>query len=141
MHLLFVLDYRYVLRRILRRCVRYGTEKLNVPPGFIASLVSVAVDTLVSGWPFTWSHTSSVLSSSSFLSSSSLYALVAHRASHGYMLDSCITLIKSKSHCFVISLCLVSVLHQLRTRGAFPVQAKTCTCCRHGKLYNEDLQL
>lgn len=54
MHLIFVLDYRYVLRRILRRCVRYGTEKLNVPPGFIASLVSVAVDTLVSGWPFTW---------------------------------------------------------------------------------------
>ena len=41
---------RYVLRRILRRCVRYGTEKLNMPPGFIASLVSVAVDTLVSGF-------------------------------------------------------------------------------------------
>ena len=41
---------RYVLRRILRRCVRFGTEKLNMPPGFIASLVSVAVDTLVSGF-------------------------------------------------------------------------------------------
>ena len=45
----YVLDYRYVLRRILRRCVRFGTEKLSVPPGFIASLVEVAVDTLVSG--------------------------------------------------------------------------------------------
>ncbi|KAJ7374691.1 Alanine--tRNA ligase, cytoplasmic [Desmophyllum pertusum] len=41
----------YVLRRILRRCVRYGTEKLNVPPGFIASLVSVAVDTLGDFFP------------------------------------------------------------------------------------------
>ena len=39
---------RYVLRRILRRCVRYATEKLNAPPGFVATLVSVAVDTLVS---------------------------------------------------------------------------------------------
>ena len=39
--------YRYVLRRILRRCVRYATEKLNCPPGFVATLVSVAVDTLV----------------------------------------------------------------------------------------------
>lgn len=47
--LAYVLDYRYVLRRILRRCVRFGTEKLSVPPGFIASLVEVAVDTLVSG--------------------------------------------------------------------------------------------
>ncbi|KAL9974137.1 hypothetical protein ACROYT_G011141 [Oculina patagonica] len=41
----------YVLRRILRRCVRFGTEKLNVPPGFIASLVSVAVDTLGDFFP------------------------------------------------------------------------------------------
>lgn len=45
---LLIFDYRYVLRRILRRCVRFGTEKLNVPPGFIASLVTVAVNTLVS---------------------------------------------------------------------------------------------
>ena len=37
-----------MLRRILRRCVRFGTEKLNVPPGFIASLVTVAVNSLVS---------------------------------------------------------------------------------------------
>ena len=36
-----------MLRRILRRCVRYATEKLNCPPGFVATLVSVAVDTLV----------------------------------------------------------------------------------------------
>ena len=28
--------------------MRYATEKLNVPPGFVASLVSVAVGTLVS---------------------------------------------------------------------------------------------
>jgi len=41
----------YVLRRILRRCVRYATEKLNVPPGFVASLVSVAVDTLGEFFP------------------------------------------------------------------------------------------
>ena len=45
---MLIFDYRYVLRRILRRCVRFGTEKLNVPPGFIASLVTVAVDILVS---------------------------------------------------------------------------------------------
>ena len=36
-----------MLRRILRRCVRFATEKLNCPPGFVATLVSVAVDTLV----------------------------------------------------------------------------------------------
>ena len=49
MYVCFALNcvYRYVLRRILRRCVRYATEKLNCPPGFVATLVSVAVDTLV----------------------------------------------------------------------------------------------
>ncbi|PFX26004.1 Alanine--tRNA ligase, cytoplasmic [Stylophora pistillata] len=41
----------YVLRRILRRCVRFGTEKLNMPPGFIASLVEVAVETLGDFFP------------------------------------------------------------------------------------------
>ena len=45
--LAFELGCRYVLRRILRRSVRYATEKLNAPPGLVASLVSVAVDTLV----------------------------------------------------------------------------------------------
>lgn len=38
----------YVLRRILRRGVRYATEKLNGKPGFFASLVPVVVDILVS---------------------------------------------------------------------------------------------
>ena len=37
-----------MLRRILRRCVRFATEKLNCPPGFVSSLVLVAVDSLVS---------------------------------------------------------------------------------------------
>ncbi|XP_073233426.1 alanine--tRNA ligase, cytoplasmic-like [Porites lutea] len=41
----------YVLRRILRRCVRFATEKLNCPPGFVATLVSVAVDTLGEFFP------------------------------------------------------------------------------------------
>lgn len=38
----------YVLRRILRRAVRYGTEKLNAKPGMFASLVDVVVESLVS---------------------------------------------------------------------------------------------
>ena len=37
----------YVLRRILRRAVRFSSEKLQAPPGFLASLVSVVVETLV----------------------------------------------------------------------------------------------
>ncbi|CAH1270834.1 AARS [Branchiostoma lanceolatum] len=41
----------YVLRRILRRGVRYATEKLNAPRGFFASLVAVAVQTLGSAFP------------------------------------------------------------------------------------------
>ncbi|XP_066289345.1 alanine--tRNA ligase, cytoplasmic-like isoform X3 [Branchiostoma lanceolatum] len=41
----------YVLRRILRRGVRYATEKLNAPRGFFASLVDVAVQTLGSAFP------------------------------------------------------------------------------------------
>ncbi|XP_064641704.1 alanine--tRNA ligase, cytoplasmic-like isoform X2 [Lineus longissimus] len=36
----------YVLRRILRRAVRYGTEKLNCKPGFFATLVDIVVQTL-----------------------------------------------------------------------------------------------
>jgi alanyl-tRNA synthetase len=39
---------RYVLRRILRRAVRFMSEKLHAPPGFLASLVYVVVDILVS---------------------------------------------------------------------------------------------
>ena len=37
----------YVLRRILRRGVRYAAEKLNAKPGFFASLVPVVVEVLV----------------------------------------------------------------------------------------------
>lgn len=36
----------YVLRRILRRAIRYASEKLNAKPGFFASLVHVVVDLL-----------------------------------------------------------------------------------------------
>jgi len=41
----------YVLRRILRRAVRYGTEKLNCKPGFFASLVDVVCSTLGEAFP------------------------------------------------------------------------------------------
>lgn len=41
----------YVLRRILRRAVRYGTEKLNAKPGFFASLVETVVDILGETFP------------------------------------------------------------------------------------------
>lgn len=37
----------YVLRRILRRGVRYATEKLGAKPGFFASLVPKVVEILV----------------------------------------------------------------------------------------------
>ena len=40
--------HRYVLRRILRRAVRYATEKLNAKPGMFASLVDTVVQLLVS---------------------------------------------------------------------------------------------
>lgn len=39
--------YRYVLRRILRRAVRYSHEKLNASKGFFATLVDVVVQSLV----------------------------------------------------------------------------------------------
>ncbi|KAJ9583265.1 hypothetical protein L9F63_022398, partial [Diploptera punctata] len=41
----------YVLRRILRRGVRYATEKLNAKPGFFASLVHTVVDLLGDTFP------------------------------------------------------------------------------------------
>ena len=39
---------RYVLRRILRRGVRFASEKLNAKPGVFSSLVDVVVSLLVS---------------------------------------------------------------------------------------------
>ena len=39
----------YVLRRILRRGIRYCKEKLNGQPGVFADLVPTVVDILVSG--------------------------------------------------------------------------------------------
>ncbi|XP_012235139.1 alanine--tRNA ligase, cytoplasmic isoform X2 [Linepithema humile] len=41
----------YVLRRILRRAVRYATEKLNAKPGFFGSLINVVVDLLGEVFP------------------------------------------------------------------------------------------
>lgn len=41
----------YVLRRILRRAVRYAIEKLNAKPGFFASLVNTVVDVLGDTFP------------------------------------------------------------------------------------------
>lgn len=41
----------YVLRRILRRAVRYASEKLNAKPGFFASLVHTVVEILGDFFP------------------------------------------------------------------------------------------
>ncbi|XP_067853739.1 alanine--tRNA ligase, cytoplasmic isoform X2 [Heptranchias perlo] len=41
----------YVLRRILRRAVRYSHEKLNASKGFFASLVDVVVESLGDAFP------------------------------------------------------------------------------------------
>lgn len=40
-----------MLRRILRRAVRYATEKLNAKPGFFATLVHTVVDLLGDTFP------------------------------------------------------------------------------------------
>ena len=41
----------YVLRRILRRAVRYATEKLKAPPGVLGGLVHIVVDSLGEAFP------------------------------------------------------------------------------------------
>ncbi|XP_063358541.1 alanine--tRNA ligase, cytoplasmic [Cydia amplana] len=41
----------YVLRRILRRAVRYATEKLNAKPGFFATLVHTVIEILGDVFP------------------------------------------------------------------------------------------
>lgn len=41
----------YVLRRILRRAVRYATEKLGAKPGFFATLVNTVVELLGDSFP------------------------------------------------------------------------------------------
>lgn len=41
----------YVLRRILRRAVRYATEKLNAKPGFFSTLVHTVVELLGDAFP------------------------------------------------------------------------------------------
>lgn len=41
----------YVLRRILRRAIRYAVEKLGAKPGFFASLIHVVNETLKDEFP------------------------------------------------------------------------------------------
>ena len=51
-----LLPNSYVLRRILRRGIRYGSEKLNTKPGMFASLVDTVVLLLVSTSAFHFFH-------------------------------------------------------------------------------------
>lgn len=48
---IMIYDCRYVLRRVLRRGVRYATEKLNAKPGFFASLVPTVCQVLSPTFP------------------------------------------------------------------------------------------
>jgi alanyl-tRNA synthetase len=41
----------YVLRRILRRAVRYGRQKLNAPQGFLAKLAPIVIETMGDAFP------------------------------------------------------------------------------------------
>ena len=43
--------FRYVLRRILRRAIRYGHEKLNMQCEHLCALVDVVVDSLGDAFP------------------------------------------------------------------------------------------
>ena len=53
--LIVVIYFSYVLRRILRRGVRYATEILQMQQGSFSSLVPVVVDVLVcNDWLFVY---------------------------------------------------------------------------------------
>jgi len=41
----------YVLRRILRRAVRYGRQKLNAPEGFLAAMAPTVIETMGEAFP------------------------------------------------------------------------------------------
>lgn len=50
----------YVLRRVLRRAVRYGREILDAPPGFFYQLVDSVIDTLGDAFPSLKTNTEDV---------------------------------------------------------------------------------